>query len=157
MSILVRPAQPDDVPAMSRILTASIIELCAADHRDEPAAIAAWTRNKTPEGVATMLANPDLLMFVAELSGVIGAVGAINRSGEVALNYVGPDMRFLGLSKALLARLEAELLTLGFTEGRLEATMTARPLYERAGWQSDGPQATGRMVNGYPMKKRLSG
>lgn len=157
MSILVRPAEPDDVPAMSRILTASIIELCAADHANDPAAIAAWTRNKTPEGVAAMLANPDLKMFVAELSGAIGAVGAVTRSGEVALNYVAPDMRFLGLSKALLARLETELQALGFTEGRLEATVTARPLYERAGWQAVGPQASGRMVNGYPMKKRLTG
>lgn len=157
MSILVRQAGPDDVPAMSRILTASIIELCAPDHGNDPAAIAAWTKNKTPEGVAGMLANPNLLMFVAELSDVIGAVGAINRSGEVALNYVAPDMRSRGLSTAILTRLEAELRALGFDEGRLEATITARRFYERAGWQLDGPQATGRMVNGYPMKKALAG
>lgn len=157
MSILVRPARSADVPAMSRVLTASIIELCAADHGNDPAAIAAWTRNKTPEGVAAMLANPNLLIFVAEHSGMIGAVGAINRSGEVALNYVAPDMRFLGLSKALLAQLEIELKSLGFTEGRLEATATARRFYERAGWHPEGPQATGRVVNGYPMQKVLTG
>jgi len=145
------------VPAMSRVLTASIIELCVADHGDDPAAIAAWTRNKTPEGVAAMLADSNLLMFIAELSGVIGAVGAINRSGEIALNYVAPDMRFLGLSKALLTQLETELRSLGVAEGRLEATATARRLYERAGWLPDGPQATGRTVNGYPMRKALVG
>lgn len=157
MSILVRPAEPDDVPAMSRILTASIIALCAADHGNDPTAIAAWTRNKSPEGVATMLANANLLMFVAEAAGVIGAVGAVTRTGEIALNYVAPDMRFLGLSKALLARLEAELRALGFEEGRLEATATAQRFYERAGWHLDGPQASGRVVNGYPMKKVLAG
>lgn len=157
MSILVRPARPADVPAMSRVLTASIIELCAADHGNDPEAIAAWTRNKTPDGVATMLANTNLLMFVAEASGKIGAVGAVTPTGEIALNYVAPDMRLLGLSKALLARLEAELLSLGFAEGRLEATMTARRFYESAGWQADGPQASGRVVNGYPMKKALAG
>ena len=48
MSFSVRRAEPDDVLAMSRVLTASIIELCAADHGNDPAAIAAWTRNKTP-------------------------------------------------------------------------------------------------------------
>lgn len=157
MSIFIRPARPADVSAMSRVLTASIVELCAADHRSDPAAIAAWTRNKTQEGVAAMLANTNLLMFVAEASGQIGAVGAVTRTGEIALNYVAPDMRFLGLSKALLARLETELLTLGFTEGRLEATATAQRFYESAGWLPEGPQATGRVVNGYPMKKLLAG
>lgn len=157
MSISVRRAEPDDIAAMSRVLTASIVELCAADHGNDPAAIAAWTRNKTPEGVAAMLDNPNLLMFVAEEAGVIGAVGAVTRTGEIALNYVAPDMRFLGLSKALLARLETELSALGFAEGQLEATMTARRFYERAGWLADGPQASGRKVNGYPMWKALTG
>ncbi len=157
MSISVRRAERGDIPAMSRVLTASIIELCAADHGDDPTAIAAWTRNKTPEGVAVMLDNPNLLMFVAEDAGRVGAVGAVTRAGEVALNYVAPDRRFLGLSKALLARLEIELAALGFAEGQLEATLTARRFYERAGWRADGPQAGGRVVNGYPMRKVLVG
>lgn len=157
MSISVRQAEPGDIPAMSRVLTASIIELCAADHSNDPTAIAAWTRNKTPEGVTMMLNNPNLVMFVAEDAGAVGAVGAVTRTGEIALNYVAPDRRFLGLSKALLARLEAELLSLGFAEGRLEATVTAAQFYERAGWLADGPQASGRKVNGYPMRKALTG
>lgn len=157
MSVSVRRAAPADIDAMSRVLTASIVELCAADHEGKPGAIAAWTANKTPEGVRAMLGNPDLVLFVAEHAGKIGAVGAIRRNGEIGLNYVAPDMRFLGLSKALLARLEAELVALGFAEGRLEATLTARQFYESAGWLPDGPQASGRQVNGYPMKKTLTG
>lgn len=156
MTIRVRRAGADDTPAMSRVLTASIIELCAADHQHDPVSIAAWTANKSPEGVATMLDNPNLLVFVAEHLGTIGAVGAVTRTGDVALNYVAPEMRFRGLSKALLARLEVELIALGFTEGRLEATQTARGFYESAGWRPDGPQATGRRVNGYPMRKVLT-
>lgn len=140
---------------MSRVLTASITELCAADHQRDPAKLAAWTRNKNVEGVAAMLANPDMLVFVAERDGSVLAVGAVTRSGEIALNYVDPAARFLGISKAMLARLEAELGNLGFSEGRLEATATARRFYEHAGWIADGPQARGRMVNGYPMRKAL--
>lgn len=157
MSIPVRPAKSGDVAAMSRVLTASITELCAADHGNAPEAIAAWTANKTVEGVAAMLANPDLLMFVAEHEGRVAAVGAVTRAGAVALNYVAPEARFRGLSKALLARMEAELADLGFAEARLEATATARRFYERAGWTPDGPQATGRQVNGFPMRKMLRG
>lgn len=156
MNIRVRRAELADVTAMSRVLTASITDLCAADHGNDPAALAAWTRNKTADGVAIMLANPESAIFVAELSGTIGAVGAVNRFGEITLNYVAPEMRSMGLSTAMLARLEEELQFLGFSEGRLEATQTARRFYESRGWRADGPQATGRMVNGYPMRKALA-
>lgn len=151
----VRRARPDDVPAMSRVLTDSITELCAADHGNDPDKLAAWTRNKTPEGVAAMLASPHGQLFVAELDGAVVAVGAISGNGGITLNYVSPGARFRGVSKAMLAVLEAELKALGFAEGRLEATATARRFYEDAGWLLDGPQAGGRMVNGYPMRKRL--
>ena len=153
--LIVRRATPDDVPAMSGVLTDSITDLCVADHGNDPDKLAAWTRNKTPEGVAAMLANPHGQLFVAELDGVVVAVGAISGNGGITLNYVAPAARFRGVSKAMLAVLEAELKTLGFAEGRLEATATARRFYESAGWVADGPQAEGRMVNGHPMRKAL--
>jgi GNAT superfamily N-acetyltransferase len=153
--ITVRPAVQADVPEMSRVLMASITELCVADHGGDPDKLAAWTRNKSPEGVAAMLADPRGRMFVAELDGRVAAVGAVSDSGEVTLNYVAPRARFRGVSKAMLVALEAELRAMGVTEGRLEATTTALRFYEAAGWVADGPQAEGRMVNGYPMRRVL--
>ncbi|MDB5528038.1 MAG: family N-acetyltransferase [Devosia sp.] len=140
---------------MSLVLTNSITELCAADHGGDPSAIAAWTRNKSEAGVAAMLANPGLHIYVAEREGVIVAVGAVTTDGHVALNYVDPAARFSGISSAMLTRLEAALLALGHSEGRLEATLTACGFYESRGWQAAGPQAGGRVVNGYPMRKQL--
>ena len=126
---------------MSRVLTDSITRLCVADHRDDPEALAAWTRNKSPEGIAAMLSSPGLRLFVAERAGEIAAVGAVTVAGEIALNYVAPEARFAGISKAMLARLEAELAAMGFAEVRLESTLTARRFYEAAGWYPDGPQS----------------
>lgn len=151
----VRRAEPADIPAMSRVLIASITELCTPDHGNDPDKLAAWLRNKTPEGVQAMLASPHGQLFVAELDEVIVAVGAVSSGGAITLNYVSPPARFQGTSKAMLAALEAELRVLGFAEGRLEATATARRFYEAAGWMADGPQASGRTVNGYPMRKLL--
>ena len=153
--LAVRRADADDVAAMSAVMIASITELCAADHGNDPDAIVAWTRNKSVDGVGAMLANPDVRLFVAELEGVIAAVGAISKSGMITLNYVAPRARFRGVSKTMLAALEAELRLLGFAVGRLEATDTARGFYEAAGWVADGPQLHGRLVNGYPMRKAL--
>jgi len=155
MSILVRPATAADVLEMSRVLIASITELCDADHGNDPDKLAAWTRNKTPEGVSAMLANQHGRLFVAELDGVVAAVGAVSSAGEITLNYVVPAARFQGVSKAMLAALEAELKVMGFAEARLEATATAQQFYQAAGWTTDGPQAVGRQVNGYPMRKAL--
>lgn len=140
---------------MSRVLVASITELCEADHHNDPEALAAWTRNKSIEGVCAMLADPALRMIVAIADGRLAAVGAVTIEGQVALNYVAPEARFRGISKAVLDRLETDLAALGHAEGRLEATRTARRFYERSGWVADGPQATGRKVNGYPMRKIL--
>ena len=139
---------------MSVVLTRSITELCGADHRNDAAIIAGWTANKTPEGVGRMLANPDMLMLVAE-QGEIVAVGAIDRAGAVRLNYVSPDHRFTGASKALLAAMEQELRERGVGVATLESTATARRFYRAAGWVDAGePDRSGAIV-GYPMEKRL--
>lgn len=156
MSLRIRRAELADIPAMSRVLIASITELCAADHRNAEKALAAWTANKSEAGVAKMLADSDLRIFVAELDEEVAAVGAIDTTGKIGLNYVAPIARFRGVSKAMLHRLEQELLDLSFSEGHLEATETARPFYLSAGWLENGPQATGRTVNGYLMRKTLT-
>ncbi len=141
MSILVRPAQPADVPAMSHVLIASITELCGADHGNDSYKIAAWTANKTLDGVTAMLTRDGFTLFVAEMDGSVAAVGATTDKGEIALNYVAPSARFRGLSKALLAALEADLVNRGYTEGRLEATRTARRFYLSQGWTDAEPSS----------------
>lgn len=122
---------------MSRVLTASITQLCHADHRDDPQMIAEWTANKTPQGVGDMLVRKGLFMLVAELDGQIAAVGATTSDGEIALNYVAPEARFKGVSKALLAHMEADLVARGVSMARLKATATAKAFYRAQGWTLD--------------------
>lgn len=153
--ITVRRAVADDIPAMSRVLTASIRDLCAADHRDDPDRVARWTANKTEAGVAKMLANPGAILFVAEHDGAIAAVGCVLRPDEIGLNYVDPAHRFAGISRAMLAAMEREIGAAGHGEARLVSTGTAHRFYRDAGWQDAGePQDHGGMLC-YPMRKNL--
>jgi GNAT superfamily N-acetyltransferase len=138
----VREATLLDVEAMSRVLIASITELCGADHHGEQAAIAAWTANKSPDGVRDWFANPKGRLFVAEEDGAILGVGGFSSEGEITLNYVSPEARFRGVSKAMLAHLEAAMRTVGIDEAHLESTKTARRLYLGAGWREGGEAAT---------------
>ncbi|TDK41162.1 GNAT family N-acetyltransferase [Antarcticimicrobium luteum] len=150
----IRTARPEDADACARVLTASITALCDADHHGDPAAIARWVANKTPEGVARMIAAGGIR--VAELDGRIAAVGEIEKAeGKITLNYVDPARRGRGLSSALLAAMEAELARSGIRTARLTATATARDFYLKHGWQPAGPGRAGRWIVGYPMQKRL--
>ena len=153
--MIIRRAVAADVAAMSRVLIASITELCHADHGGDTAAIAAWTANKTPAGIAAMLETAGNRLFVAEQAGDVAAVGCVIGSNEIGLNYVDPSHRFKGISRTLLAAMEAAMRDTGATEGRLKSTTTAHRFYLDAGWVDEGPLYTGRFVDAWPMHKVL--
>ena len=48
----------------------------------------------------------DNSLLVAVEDGSIFAVGSVTDAGKITLNYVSPDVRFLGVSRALLGALE---------------------------------------------------
>jgi GNAT superfamily N-acetyltransferase len=150
--ITVRRAVDSDVLAMSRTMIASIRELCAADHGNDPESVASWIGNKSEEGVRAMLANADNQLFVAELAGAVAAVGCIRFANQIALNYVDPDHRFRGISTGLLGAMEDAIRKAGVNEATVVSTATARRFYLARGWQESGP---GAPRTGYPMHKRL--
>jgi GNAT superfamily N-acetyltransferase len=153
--ITIRPAVPADAAAMSAVLTASIRELCSADHRNDPEILAGWLHNKTPDMVQRMLDRPGAQFLVAERDGEVAAVGCLNGADEIGLNYVSPAYRFQGVSKALLAALEDRIRASGATLGKLTSTGTAHRFYLANGWQDAGPAEADRSMLCYPMQKRL--
>lgn len=150
--ISVRPAVRTDADAMSRVLIASITELCVADHGRDPERLRGWLANKTPDAVAAWFDNAGNRLFVAEVDGEVSAVGGINAEREVTLNYVAPAHRFCGVSTALLRALEAAL---GPGVATLSSTGTAREFYRRRGWSEGGPPQSWRGTFSYPMRKNL--
>ncbi|RBP86384.1 acetyltransferase (GNAT) family protein [Rhodobacter sp. 140A] len=157
---MIRAARSEDAARISAVLVASITGLCAADHHDDPARIARWLADKTPEGVAAMIAAPGGRLYVAG-RGRIEAVGAIDWAGQapdtgkITLLYVDPEARRQGLSAALLAAMEAELMAMGRRNGLLTATATVFAFYRHHGWHAAGPAHEGRWILGHPMCKTL--
>jgi len=101
--------------------------------------------------------TPDLVVpplgafYVAWLDGAPAGCGALKplhpggpdrTAGEIKRMYTAPHARRRGVSNALLARLEARAIELGYRRLQLE-TGTAQPealaLYERAGWHRITP------------------
>ena len=95
--------------------------------------------------------------MVAEDDASIVGVALLSRTGEVALLYVSPDVRFRGVSKALLSTLEHEATRLGISELTLSSTSTAERFYSRCGFMSAGEPTKGfGLTMRLPMSKRIA-
>ena len=152
----IRDACPDDAVAACKAMRRSIAELCAADHSDDPEILARWLSNKTPENVCGWIARQDATVLVAVKSDASVAVGMVTDAGEVLLNYVSPDVRFSGVSRAVLKALEARAGERGAIVCRLESTETARRFYHSNGYVETGaPTRKFGACSGYRMTKSL--
>ena len=157
MTAEVREARPEEAAEIAALLRASITDLCAADHRGDPAVIAAWTANKTPETVAGWIADPGQRVLVATREGRLAGVASVRPSGEVLLLYVAPDAAGAGFGTRLLAAGEAWLRGRGVAESRLTSTATARAFYRARGYRDGGPPVSWRGSAAWPMAKALAG
>jgi GNAT superfamily N-acetyltransferase len=148
----IRKARPDDADEACVVMRRSIVELCQADHRNDAATVAAWTANKTPGNFRSWLSTSHV--FVACDGRRILAVGAVREPGEIVLNYVTPDARFQGVSKALLKRLETCAREFGARTVTLHSTRTAQSFYEASGYRAvDGPEKVMGLAAGIAMMK----
>ncbi len=111
---------------------------CGADHHGDPAILRRWLANKTPKIVEGWIAHPDNFVLVAVEEETVLAVGIVRHDGEITCNYVSPDARFRGVSKAMLAQLEATARDHGNDVCHLISTETAHRLYLSAGYEDCG-------------------
>lgn len=157
-----RLARPEDAPAASEVICASIRHLCTADHQGDPDAIASWLSNKSPDGLAAMIDDPFATVWLAERERSIVAVGQTTRpghaegAGKITLNYVVPAARHTGASSALLSVMETSLAAEGITRAYLTSTETALKFYLAHGWQPSAPPRKGRWIVGHPLEKEIS-
>ena len=152
----VRDALPNDAAAACRVLSRSIAELCDADHRNDPTILARWLGNKTPETFISWVEQADTSVLVAVENDDILAVGSVTDAGVIGLNYVSPDARFRGVSRALLRALQTRAAERGNTRCSLTSTETARRFYLSIGYSEDGaPVGSFGTMSGYPMSKAL--
>jgi N-acetylglutamate synthase-like GNAT family acetyltransferase len=88
--------------------------------------------NKTVENVARWIRQSHVV--VAEEADTLLGVAAMNDSGKITLNYVSPEARFRGVSKAMMQRLEARARAVGLSECVLETTQTGLRFYQGLGY-----------------------
>jgi GNAT superfamily N-acetyltransferase len=153
----IRRARIADAEAICAVHRRSIVELCVADHRNDPAILDAWLASKTPENVRRWIERADNNLFMAAEGDKVLAVGCVTDSGEITVNYVAPEARFRGVSKAMLAKLEATARERGAERCALVSTKTARRFYRSAGYvEAAAEESRFGAKSSYPMAKALA-
>ncbi len=152
----IRDGRAEDAPAACQVLWRSIAELCVADHQNDPAILARWLSNKTPKVFRSWITQAANSVLVAVEGDDILAVGSVTDEGKITLNYVSPDVRFRGVSRALIGALEARAVQRGNVRCTLTSTETARRFYLANGYVEDGlPVGEFGTNSSYPMSKAL--
>lgn len=150
-----RKAKADDAERICEVLVRSIKALCVRDHSGDPVTIEHWLSNKTLDNVLSWIGDANQRVIVAEDEGEIVGIGAAEARGEITLNYVSPEARFHGVSKAVLTQLESYLRELGNERCTLSSTRTAHRFYLAAGYSDAGPPRKWGRLSAQPMEKQL--
>jgi hypothetical protein len=132
-----RLAQPSDAEPACALVRRSIIELCKLDHGNDPLMLEGWLCNKTPENMQVWITTPGTTCFIAEVGGAMAGVGVVMDHGEVLLAYVAPELRFAGVTKALLARMEVHAKAQHADRMSLTTTDTAYEFFLAQGYSAE--------------------
>jgi len=150
----VRDANEQDADDCCFVVRHSISELCILDHQGDATTLELWLANKTPANMQRWIREHHVL--VAVFGTAISGVAGMTARGEIILNYVSPNARFQGVSKALLRGLERRAQHLRIPLLKLQSTATAMHFYRALGYTASGAPTKGFGVTmGQPMQKHL--
>ncbi|AVR01171.1 GNAT family N-acetyltransferase [Oceanobacillus iheyensis] len=98
------------------------------------------------------------ITYIVETNDEIVGFGDMTRNGYLDRLFVHKNFQGQGIATALTNRLESEARKIGLTKMETEASITAKPFFERHGYQVNEPQTVERkgitLVN-FKMSKRL--
>jgi len=151
----IRPALVEDADALCTVLRRSIIELRIPDHHNDREILSHWLANKTPDQITRWIVDPSNAVLVAVEDNALLAGGCVKTDGEIVLNYVSPDARFRGVSRAMMTALEAISRINAHTVSRLDSTTTALRFYEKLGYRASAAPIEKFGLMGYPLEKSL--
>lgn len=126
----VRDYLPADCDATIDIFLRGIREIASKDY--SPAQVAAWAKMDDRDGWAKRRSSRPT--WVAECDGVRVGFSDLMPDGYLDMMFVHPDHQGIGVASILLQTVEAEARKSGLTRISTEASLTARPFFERKGF-----------------------
>ena len=138
-----RPMLPADGPALAAIFGASIDELAAEDYDEDQRT--AWMATAADEaGFGARLGA--MLTLVATVAGAPAGFASLKDNSRVDMLYVDPAMAGRGIGTLLVEACETLAKARGAKALTVDASDTARGLFERRGYVAQSRQSVS--VNG---------
>jgi putative acetyltransferase len=129
----IRPARAVDAVAMATLYRRSVEGLGARDYSTEQ--VRAWAGQGPDAGRFQAKLSDGRRCWIAESdAGTMQGFVDLEADGHVAFLYVDPDAAGQGVARRLLGRVEAEARAARMSHLHVEASETARPVFERRGW-----------------------
>lgn len=152
----IRLAEPKNYEEMGEVFRQSIREIASKDYA--PQQIAAWSAHADDENVWAERMRNRTNFLAIEGGRIIGFV-QYDPPDHVDMTYVHPEHERLGVATALLCELEKTAKESGIKTLHVEASITARPFFERNGYQLIAPQTVhvrGQDFRNYRMRKSIA-
>jgi putative acetyltransferase len=149
----IRDYQPPDLDAVIAVFIGAIREIAARDYT--PAQIDAWAQVDRDAWAARRLSRPTWVAIMRET--VVGFTD-LEPDGHLDMMFVHAAHQRAGIATALLATVEAAACTQGLRRIFTEASITARPFFERRGFSVIARQSVekrGQHFTNFRMEKVL--
>ena len=154
--LTLRPYAAGDAAVLVELFRDTVRSVNLADY--SPEQVRAWAPDEIDtDAWAGRLAHNK--SFVAEFGGRIAGFTELTAEGHVHMLFVAKDMQRHGVASALLATAEAEARERGLDELTTEASLTARPVFEKHGYAVVARQEVdirGQTLTNFRMAKPLT-
>jgi len=156
--MLIRPFAAGDAPALARLFHASVHQAASRDY--SPEQLAAWSpAPPDPAGFIARAADGRIVLVAVDEAGEALAYGDVTKDGHIDHLYCRPDAIGTGIASALYDRLEREALRRGIARLQVDASETARRLFERKGFTLERRRdftLNGVAIHNYRMTRTLA-
>ena len=153
--MIIRLYGPGDLDRVIQLFHASVRRIAIRDYTEDQ--VKAWAPDE-PDRERWAARRASRPTWVAEVDGALAGFTDLEPDGHVDMMFVHPDHQGRGVAGALLRTVEAEAARLGLDRLFTEASITARPFFERKGFSVITPQTVsvrGQDLVNYRMGKRL--
>lgn len=151
-----RGYQPSDLEPLLALFTASVHGLGGA--RYDRAQLAAWAP-PAPDRAGWRERLEQAHTLVAEIDGQPAGFLSCRLDGHIEQLFVAPGHARRGVATRLYAQAEAMLVAAGIRELTTEASLVARPFFERHGFivhEAQRAERQGVVLRRYAMRKEIS-
>jgi putative acetyltransferase len=159
--ITLRRYRRDDVATLVDLFRRSVREIASRDHTATQ--VQAWAPDVINHDAFARRLEGNKTTWIAEYAGRIAGFSDMETNGHIDMLYVHPETQGMGVARALITHIEAEARRAGLTRLYTEASLTARPTFEKLGFRVLAAQTvtvsgdispnTGEIFTNYRMEK----